>query len=127
MLKLDKKQYWIIGLIVTILSFAMLYIGIKVISANAVGVENIMGYIVFSVILGIVASALIFFRFKIAFLSFITGLLLGFFFMFKAFLYDMSGWGDLIGVVSLLIFTAIGLVAGMLIQLAYYLYKRYKK
>ena len=127
MLKLERRQYWIVGLIVAVLSFIMLFVGIRVILDSAVSIENIMAYIVFSALLGIVASALIFFRFKIAFLTLIIGLLSGFFVMYKTFLYDVSGWGDLIGIVSLLMCTLIGLVAGMLVQLIYYLYNRFKK
>jgi hypothetical protein len=127
MLKLEKKQYWVIGLITAILSFVLLFVGIKVISASLVSIQNIMAYIIFSALLGIVASALIFFRFKIAFLSFIAGLLLGYIFMYKAFLFDMTGWGDLIGVLSLLILTISGLGVGLLVQLGYYLYNKYKK
>ena len=76
MLKLEKNQYWVVGLSVTILSFILRFAGVKVVSASAVGMKNIMAYMVFSVLLGIVASALIFFRFKIAFLTYIAGLLL---------------------------------------------------
>ncbi|OGO79140.1 MAG: hypothetical protein A2Y23_06210 [Clostridiales bacterium GWB2_37_7] len=126
MLKLDKKQYWIIGLCTVILSFIMLFIGIKVIAASQVSIENVLAYIVFSLLVGGVASALIFFRLKIAFLSYIAGLLLGFVLMYRTFLYDMSGWGDLIGVISLLIWTIIGLGTGLLVQLAFYLFKKYK-
>lgn len=127
MLKLEKKQYWIIGLIIAILTFILLYVGIGVVAANAISIENVLAYIVFSLIIGIVASVLIYFRFKLTFMAYISGLFIGFFSMYRAFLYDMSGWGDLIGVISLLIFTAIGLGIGLLGQLVYYLIKKYKK
>lgn len=127
MLALDKKQYWIIGLIIAVLTLILLYVGIGVIAANAISIENVMAYIVFSLIIGIVASILIYVRFKLAFIAYLSGLLIGFFMMYRAFLYDMSGWGDLIGVVSLLMLTAIGLGIGLLGQLIVYLIKKYKK
>jgi hypothetical protein len=124
---LERKQYWVVGLITAVLSFVALYVGIRVVSANAIAAQNIMAHIIFSVLLGIIAGVLVFFRLKISFLTYIAGVLLGFIFMYKAFLYDMTGWEDLIGVLSLLIFTVSGLILGLLAQLVYYLYKRYKK
>jgi len=99
----------------------------NVYSAMGISTQNYIAYVVFSLIVGIVAAALIYFRLKIAFLSFTAGLILGFFLMFNAFLYNTTGWGDLIGIMNLMMWTILGLVVGLLIQLGYYLYKKFKK
>jgi hypothetical protein len=47
--------------------------------------------------------------------------------MFNAFLFSTTGWGDLIGILNLMIWTTLGLVAGLVIQLAAYLFSKQKK
>jgi hypothetical protein len=127
MLKLERKQFWIVGLCVAILSFILITIGMTAVSTIGISIENYMAYIIFSLLTGIIAAVFIYFRLRIAFLLYIAGLVLGFFLMFYAFLYNTSGWGDLVGVLSLMMWTIIGLGAGLLVQLAYYLYKKFKK
>ena len=126
MLKSDKNKYLVVGAGVTIITFIMFFLGVKVILGNQVIIKNIIAYMVFSLLVGAVASFLIFFKLKMAFLAFITGLVIGFFQMYRAFLNGLSGWGDLVGVMLLGVWVIIGLVIGMLIQLGFYLYKRVK-
>ncbi|MEG0774274.1 hypothetical protein [Clostridium sp.] len=127
MLKLERKQCWLVGLTVAIASFIMFFIGVKVVLGNEITFKNITAYIIFSSLVGIVASILTFFTLKIASITFILGLIIGFFQMYISFLKDMSGWGDLVGVMSLVVWIIIGLAAGLLIQLGIYLYKKIKK
>jgi hypothetical protein len=127
MLKLERKNFWIIGLCAAILSFILFAVGMNVYSEMPLSVQNYMAYMVFSLIVGVVAAALIYFRLKIAFLTFSVGLVLGFILMFNAFVYNSTGWGDLIGIINLMMWTILGLVVGLLIQLGIYLYKRFKK
>ena len=126
MLKLEKKQYWIVGLSVAMASFTLFFLSVKVVLGSQVTFKNIIAYMIFSLLVGAVASFFIFFRLKIAFLTFIIGLVLGFFEMYRAFFKGMSGWGDLVGVMLLGIWVIIGLGIGILVQLGLYLYKRFK-
>jgi hypothetical protein len=127
MLKLERKQYWIIGLTVAIASFITFFLGVKVVLGNEVTLKNITAFIIFSTLVGIVASILTFFTLKIAVITFIIGLIVGFFQMYISFLKDMSGWGDLVGVMSLVVWIIIGLAIGLLVQLGIYLYNKFKK
>lgn len=127
MLILEKKNFWKIGLCVAILSFISFAIGMNVNSAMELSINNYFGYMVFSLIVGVVAAIFIYFRLKIAFLSFAVGLIMGFLFMFRAFLSELSGWEDLIGVMNLMMWSVLGLGVGLVIQLGTYLYKRFKK
>jgi hypothetical protein len=127
MLKLERKNFWIIGLFAAILSFILFAVGMNVYSEMPLSIQNYMAYMVFSLIVGVVAAALIYFRLKISFLTFSIGLILGFILMFNAFVYNSTGWGDLIGIINLMMWTILGLVVGLLIQLGTYLYKRFKK
>jgi len=112
---------------VAIISFIMLFLGVKGVLAQEVNIQNILVYIGFSVLIGIVTSLLVFFRFKVIFVTFMVGLVVGFFEMYRAFIDGLSGWGDLVGILSLFIWVISGLVTGILAQLGYYLYKRFRK
>ncbi len=127
MFKLEKKNYLFLGAIIGILSFVLLFIGVKFVLGNEVNFNNMIAYLIFSLLAGGLASLLVFFRLKIAFLIYNIGLLIGYFEMYRAFLNGMGGWGDLVGVLSLFIWAAIGLGIGLVIQLGLYLYKRFKK
>lgn len=85
-MNLDKKNSWIIGLIVMLLSFVMLLMGIKVILGNELVVKNLVAFSGFSILAGTIALLLVFFRFKIVFMFFILGLVIGFFEMYRAFI-----------------------------------------
>jgi hypothetical protein len=127
MLKLERKQSWLVGLTVAIASFITFFIGVKLVLGNEITLRNITAYIIFSILVGIIASILTFFTLKIAAITFILGLIVGFFQMYISFLKDMSGWGDLVGVMSLVVWIIIGLAVGLLIQLGIYLKNKFKK
>ena len=47
--------------------------------------------------------------------------------MYRLFWQVLDGWGEIIGILSLLIWPVLGLVLGGLIQLLRFLYKKYAK
>ena len=77
MIKIEKKQYWTVGLILTILSFILFFVGVKFVLGNDVNLKNIIAYGGFSILVGVISAILVFFRFQIAFLGFIFGLVIG--------------------------------------------------
>lgn len=126
MSKSDKKNYLKAGFIVAFLSFILLFVGIKFILGNDIVTKNIIAFASFSILAGITTSLLRSFEFKIIYTSFIIGLTVGFLLMYRAFLQDIPGWKDLIGLISMFAFTIISLVIGTLAQLGYHLFKKYK-
>ncbi len=126
MSKSDKKNYLKAGFIVSFLSFILLFVGIKFILGNEIVTKNIIAFASFSILAGIITLLLMLFEFKIVYTSFIIGLVVGFLLMYRAFLQDIPGWKDLIGLISMFAFTIISLVIGTLTQLGYHLFKKYK-
>lgn len=126
MLKLEKKYFWIAGLITTALTFSMILIGEGIILKNNIELKSITVFLGFSLLAGAASAVLMFFRLKIAFLCFILGLAFGIFQMFKMFLNGMSGWGDLVGAFLLIAMTITGLGVGISAQYGFYLYKKLK-
>ena len=64
MLKLEKKQYWKIGLGTMIASILLLFIGVKIVLGNEISMQNIIAYTIFSLLIGIAASCLVVFKLK---------------------------------------------------------------
>lgn len=127
MFNLTKKQYWLVGLIIAIITFVLVFIGAKVVLGNEVTIENLVTYIVFALLVGGLTATMVFFNLKALFILFLTGLLIGFFGMYYAFINDMTGWGDLVGIILLLTGCVIGLGTGIVIQFMIYAYKKFKK
>lgn len=127
MIKLERKYSIYIGLSVAILSFMFIFIGVRGFLGNEININNIFAFMVFSIVVGIIAFVLVYFTCKIAFICLIIGLILGYFEMYRAFLSPMTGWGDLIGIVSLFMWASVGLGLGLVIQLGVYLYKKFKR
>lgn len=127
MLSVDPKKYKLAALSMPVLTFILLFTGVKVFAGMEIGVRNYFAYAVFSLIIGAIVALFIYFKMTAAFLCFMAGYVTGFCLMYRAFIYDSSGWGDLAGIISLLFWIAIGLGAGLLLQLAIYLFRKIKK
>lgn len=121
---LEKKHSWKIGLSVAAISLVMLLVGVHIILGNQLNMKNIFAFIGLSLLLGVLALMLIYFSYKLTFGFFMLGLAIGFFEMYRIFWNGMSGWGDLIGILSLFMWVIIGLGSGILAQLGYYIYNK---
>ena len=127
MLNIAKKNYLVIGLIAAVISFILLFVGVGVVLGNEFTTGNIVAFTGFSILVGSLVALMIFFTYKIVFFTFIAGLVIGFFEMYRAFMSGMSGWGDLIGLLSLFIWTVSGLGSGICAEVGYHFYKRSNK
>lgn len=124
---LEKKFYWLIGIGVATLSLIALLIGVGVVLGNEIDFNNLMAYIGFSLLVGFIVYLSLYFNFTIVQLFFGIGLLIGFIEMYRIFLDEMSGWGDLIGLLSLFTITLLGLGIGIISQFGLYLYRKFTK
>lgn len=121
MKRIRFKQFWIVSCISAVLSFVLLYGGIKGILDKSVAFQNLLSYGVLSILLGIIAGAFYAIRVRITFWLYIAGILVGFFTMFSQYLVNRNGWGDIAGLFYLLVWSGIGLASGLLVQLIWYL------
>ena len=126
MSKSNEKNYLIIGLIAAFSSFVLLFVGIKFILGIEIVTKNIIAFAGFSILVGITTSLLMLYQLKIVYTAFIIGLAVGFILMYRTFLQETSDWRDLIGFLSLFMFTVISLGIGALAQLGYRLFKKYR-
>lgn len=119
-----KDNYKILGVIVMTITIFLLLIGIGVVLDQPLTTSNAITIAAYGLAAGMFTGALAFLGLKIGVIVFLIGLTIGFIEMFRSFLFGSSGFEDLAGLLSLFIFTAFGLVLGVIIEGIRYLLKK---
>lgn len=120
------RKMFIIASCVAVASFLLFVIGIRAVLNNHISIANYIAYAVFSLTAGIL-TAMLFYKFRIAAWFFTAGLIVGFADMYRAFFRDLSGWNDLVGIISLFTWILVFLAAGIVAQFVFWLVKRLRK
>lgn len=123
---LEKNQL-LRGVGLAVLSFILLVVGVGILLGASLHLQNLAVYFVFSLLAGFIYLLLSGYQLTIVLFLFMTGLLVGFIEMYRAFWQGLEGWGEIIGILALLIWPTIGIVLGVLIQIGVYLYKKYQR
>ena len=122
-----ENHYGKVGIITGLSTFVLLIIGLRNVLGQDVEILNFVAFSVFGLIVGIICATLLFYKLKIAFPIFFVVLIIAFFEMFRNYIQDVNGQGDLIGILSLFIITSFGLVLAVIIDFVLRLYKKYKE
>lgn len=117
-------NYKILGVIVMSITLFLLLFGVGVILDQELATSNIVTIIAYGLAAGLFSGALAFLGLKVGFIVFVVGLAIGFIEMFRSFLFTQGEFGELAGLLSLFIFTALGLVFGVIIEGIRYLLKK---
>jgi hypothetical protein len=112
---LDNKL-WKIGFFTGLTSFVLLILGVRTVLGQELGWKNYLAFGIFGLIVGIFSSLLLFYNLKIAFRIFMVAVVLGFAELFRSFLMNTGGFGDLAGILSLFIITSFGLGIAFMVQ-----------
>lgn len=120
------RNYGKIAGITVVLSLFLLILGVKYVLGQDLVIRNFVAFTVISVLVGTISGALLFYKLKITYYLFTAGLLIGFTELFRSFISGKEGWGDLVGILSLFIFTAFGLVVGLITEGIVYMIKKNK-
>lgn len=107
-------------------SMFLLILGVRYVLGQDLVIMNFVAFASFSVVVGIIAGALLMYKLNKAFYIFTVGLVIGFTELFRSFLASNNGWGDLVGILSLFIFTSFGLVIGLIVEGVLFLIKKNK-
>lgn len=119
-----KQHFGKFGIITGITSFILLIIGLRNVLGHDVEVMNFVTFVVFSLIIGISFSTILFYELKIAFPIFGIAMIIAFFDMFRSFILDINGQGDALGMLSLFIFSSFGLGLALIIEFGMKLFKK---
>ncbi len=99
----------------------LLILGVKYVLGQDLVIMNILAFAAFSVVIGVLAGALLLYKLQKTFYIFTIGLFIGFFEMYRSFFTGPAEFGDLAGILSLFIFTAFGFAIGLIVETIYYL------
>ena len=122
-----ENHYGKVGILTGLSTFVLLIVGLRNVLGQEVEILNFVAFSVFGLIIGIICATLLFYKFTLAFLIFIGVLIIAFFEMFRNYIQDVNGQGDLTGILSLFIITSFGLVLAVIIDFILRLYKKYKE
>lgn len=120
------KNYGKIAGVTIIISLFLLILGVKYVLGQDLVVRNFIAFAIISVLVGTITGALLFYKLKIAYFIFTAGLLVGFIELFRSFISGNDGWGDLVGILSLFIYTSFGFVIGIIIEGVLFILKKNK-
>lgn len=112
---MDNKL-WKIGFFTGLTSFVLLILGVRTVLGQELEWKNYLAFGIFGLIVGVFSSLLLFYNLKIAFRIFIVAVALGFVELFRSFLMNTGGFGDLAGILSLFIITSFGLGIALMVQ-----------
>lgn len=112
---MDSKL-WKLGFFTALTSFVLLILGTRTILGNQLEVKNYLTFAVFGLTVGMLATLLRFYKMKAGFWIFMTSLVIGFAEMFRSFIMDKNGWGDIAGILSLFIITSFGFGITLIVQ-----------
>ncbi|NBG88474.1 hypothetical protein [Isachenkonia alkalipeptolytica] len=122
---LEKNQL-LRGMGLSIITFLLLVIGAGVLLGVSLQLQNVAVYFVFSILAGFIYLILSGYALTIVLFFFMTGLLVGFIEMYRAFWQGLEGWGEIIGILTLLIWPTIGIILGVIIQIGVCIYNKYQ-
>ena len=123
---LEKNQL-LRGIGLGILCFTLLIIGVGLLLGASLHLQNLAVYFVFSFLAGFIYLILSGYQLTIVLFLFMTGLLVGFIEMYRSFWQGLEGWGEVIGILALLIWPTIGIVLSIIIQIGVTLYNKYQQ
>lgn len=126
-LLLRQKLYFWVGLALFLLSFLLLFIGVRVVLGNPVSFRNAIAFMGYAFLAGALGGVLMFFKMKGGLITFILGLGIGFFEMYRLFFRNLSGWGDLVGIMTLFMWSLLGLGIGLCVEVIRFILKRATK
>lgn len=125
--KLNVRAALLAGLLTVLFIVAVFYVGVGIFLETPLDLTNYLAMTVLGLLLGGVVFIFLLFRLYYAFGIFAAGLAVASALMLTTFYQGAAGWEDLIGLLSFLVILAIGLGAGLLVQLIVYLVRRSRK
>ena len=111
-----ENNYGKFGIFAGLATFVLMIVGVRNVLGNTIEILNFVAFAVFGLIIGITCAVLLFYKLRIAFPIFLVALIIAFFDMFRSFIQNVNGQGDLLGILSLFIITSFGLGLALIIQ-----------
>lgn len=118
-MKITKKAL-IIASAFSVLTFLLFYLGISAILKQDITSQNLLAYLVFSLLVGLIVGVLTSLKHRYGFYIFTAAYLLGMGSMMYSFSLDLTGWGDLIGLLQMFMIVGAGSVLAVIVEIFMY-------
>ena len=125
-MSLMENNFGKVGLFAGLSTFVLLVVGLRNVLGIDIEILTFVAFAVFGLIIGIACASLLFYRLRVAFPIFCVALIIAFFDMFRSYIQDINGQGDLLGILSLFIITSFGLGISLIVQFIVTLIKKNK-
>ena len=121
-----ENHFGKVGAIAGLSTFVLLVVGLRNVLGVDIEILTFVAFAVFGLIVGISCASMLFYKLRIAFPIFCVALIIAFFDMFRNYIQDIGGQGDLLGILSLLIISSFGLGISLIVQFIVTLIKKNK-
>ena len=111
-----ENHFGKVGAIAGLSTFVLLVVGLRNVLGVDIEILTFVAFAVFGLIVGISCASMLFYKLRIAFPIFCVALIIAFFDMFRNYIQDIGGQGDLLGILSLLIISSFGLGISLIVQ-----------
>lgn len=111
-----ENHFGKVGVIAGLSTFVLLVVGLRNVLGVDIEILTFVAFAVFGLIVGISCASMLFYKLRIAFPIFCVALIIAFFDMFRNYIQDIGGQGDLLGILSLLIISSFGLGISLIVQ-----------
>lgn len=111
-----ENHFGKVGAITGLSTFVLLVVGLRNVLGVDIEILTFVAFAVFGLIVGIACASMLFYKLRIAFPIFCVALIIAFFDMFRNYIQDIGGQGDLLGILSLLIISSFGLGISLIVQ-----------
>ena len=125
-MSLMENNFGKVGLFAGLSTFVLLVVGLRNVLGIDIEILTFVAFAVFGLIIGIACASLLFYKLRVAFPIFCVALIIAFFDMFRSYIQDINGQGDLLGILSLFIITSFGLGISLIVQFIVTLIKKNK-
>ncbi len=115
------------SIVISLITFVAFFTSIGLLLKAELFWENILAMVIYSLLIGLLFYGFAYFKLKITYTLFLLGHFLGLVMMGYAYWSEVSGWEEIIGFLSYMIFLIGGLGLGVVLQIVISLYRKYKK
>lgn len=112
-----SKRALILALAFSLLTFLLFYLGVSSILKQEITSQNLLAYLIFSLLVGIIVGLLASLRHRYGFYIFTAAYLLGMGSMMYSFSLGMTGWGDLVGLLQMFMIVGAGLAVAIIVEI----------
>lgn len=122
-----RKYVFFVGGGFTLVTFLLFYFGVAYALDQELLLENILAFVVFSVLVGLIASVFAYIKHNLGLIIFSLGYVVAFGSMIYTFLSEMTGWEGLVGLLQMMLILGVGILIATVSEITLYFINKSKQ